>query len=75
MRARLWYPDVEPSFLFNIIPDKAQLVKYVLHAKHRRIDARADKVLDLLGEDQFEEVLAQAQDFLSMAFDWLNAFI
>ena len=67
LRARMWYPDVEPSFSFNIIPDKAQLVKYVLHAKHRRIDCKTDKVVDLLGDEQFEEVLAQAQKFLSMA--------
>lgn len=40
---KMWYPEVEPSVLYFMIPNKAMLVKYVLHAKHRKINDKVDK--------------------------------
>jgi len=47
-----WYPDTEPSLMFFSIPNKAMLIKYMLHAKHRRIDSTQNEKLEsAIGED------------------------
>lgn len=48
---KLWYPDVEPRMLYLAIKDKTKLVKYILHAKHKKIDSKPDKSDWLLAEE------------------------
>lgn len=33
--AKAWYPEVEASMNYFTIPNRSNLIKYVLHAKHR----------------------------------------
>ena len=36
--AKMWFPEYEPRMLYLHLKDKSKLVKYVLHAKHKKID-------------------------------------
>lgn len=41
-----WYPSVEVDMKFFAIQNKAKLLKYVMHAKHRRPDMKISKLSD-----------------------------
>jgi hypothetical protein len=62
----MWYPLVEPKMNNLIITDKRKLVKYVMHAKHSKITAKADKLQEILGEE-FEEICEEAEKGFSKA--------
>lgn len=59
-----WYPEINPSIINLILKDKSKLTKYVLHAKHSKIEKSENKLEAILGED-FEEILAQADSFFT----------
>ena len=59
-----WYPDTNPTLMNLILKDKVKLPKYVLHAKHSKIEKSENKLKTILGED-FEEILAQAESFFA----------
>lgn len=59
-----WYPDIEPSFMFFTIQNKALLVNYVLHAKHRSINTGGDKLTYVMG-DTFQEIVEAASHFIN----------
>jgi hypothetical protein len=46
--ARKWHPQVETSMLHMFLPNKARLVNYVLHAKHSRVEAKADRLDNII---------------------------
>jgi hypothetical protein len=60
-----WYPDSEPSLLFFSIPQKAILIKYMLHAKHRRIDSAQNEKLDSVLGLEFDETCERARPFIA----------
>ena len=59
----MWYPDYEPRFLYLAIKEKAKLPKYILHAKHQRIDTKQDKC-DWLTGIELEEMIAKSKNFV-----------
>jgi hypothetical protein len=59
----LWYPEEEVSMLQFALNNKATLVHYMLHAKHGKIERKADKLNKLLGED-FDEIVRKAGNFI-----------
>ena len=46
------------------LKNKASLVHYMLHAKHGKIERKADKLSRILGEE-FTFIVSKAGDFLS----------
>jgi len=45
---------------FFAIQNKAKLLKYVMHAKHRRPDMKVSKLSDQFDAERFEEILKKA---------------
>ena len=43
---KAWYPDVEASMNYFTIPNRSNLFKYVLHAKHRQSVLSKDRLCD-----------------------------
>jgi|LakMenEpi03Aug12_release.lakeMendotaPanAssembly.Ray.scaffolds.fasta_scaffold6233215_1 hypothetical protein len=41
---KCWFPEVEPSMLQFSISNKADLVHYMLHAKHGKLENKVDKL-------------------------------
>ena len=61
--AQKWYPQVEASMLLLTLEKKANLVHYMLHAKHGHpCDERA--LESVLGE-RFAEFVRQAKSFIA----------
>lgn len=60
---RLWYPDCDARMTYLILSDQAKLIKYVLHAKHAKIDSKPDKC-DWLQGEVFEETMEKITDFI-----------
>lgn len=64
--ANAWYPSAEVDMKFFAIQNKAKLLKYVMHAKHRRPDMKISKLSDQFDAERFEEILKKAQPFLQI---------
>lgn len=63
--SKVWYPLVEPRMDYFVIKEKHKLVKYVMHAKHSKIDKKGDKLQEVLGEE-FDETWALAKKALGI---------
>jgi hypothetical protein len=61
---KLWYPDIEPSVIYVTIKHKGLLVKYLLHAKHSKVERTTDNLKVLMGEN-FLENLDYAKAFFN----------
>lgn len=62
--SKLWYPEVDTSLMYFNLKNQALLLKYVLHAKHRRIDADVVEKLEACFGDEFADVVARARPFI-----------
>lgn len=58
---RSWYPDIEPRMMYVTPQDKSKLVKYILHAKHKKITGNFDKPDWFLSEEWEETLEAKAE--------------
>lgn len=58
-----WYPEFEPRMLFLVLQDKTHLPKYMLHAKHKAIDQKVDKLPWLQKEDT-NQIVTDAKGFI-----------
>jgi len=56
-----WYPETDTRMLYLHIKDKSMLVKYVLHAKHKKINKSLERS-DWLASEEFEEQKQKAID-------------
>lgn len=59
-----WYPDVNTKMTYVSIKDKSMLFRYVLHAKHKKMDGREDKCEWLLDDETADEIVKQARPFI-----------
>jgi hypothetical protein len=57
--AQQWYPHVEPSMLLLTLENKANLVHYVLHAKHGHHND--ESTLESVFGEKFAESVEQAK--------------
>ena len=47
-----------------VIPVRSNLIKYVLHAKHRTTVLSSDKLLDQIGEEELKNMIEQSNKFI-----------
>jgi len=61
----VWYPHVDPDMHHFVIKEKHKLVKYVLHAKHSKIDKKNDKLNEVIGEE-FDDYWEAAREVMQV---------
>lgn len=62
--AKAWYPDAEANMNYFIIPNRSNLIKYVLHAKHRATVSHLDRMRDQIGEEELQNLVDQSNKFI-----------
>lgn len=56
-----WFPAIEPTLQLFTIPDKAKLVKYVLHAKHGKL-TKKENVGKGVETELWSEIVSRAKE-------------
>jgi hypothetical protein len=62
---KVWYPEVEATMNFFTIPNRSNLIKYVLHAKHRKTVLSLDKLCDQIGQEELYNLIEQSNKFIA----------
>lgn len=62
--AQHWFPDVEPRMLYVQPKDKTKLIKYVLHAKHKKPTVAMDRPDYMADEEHWKVLLEQSKVFV-----------
>ena len=62
--SKAWYPDAEASMNYFMIPVRSNLIKYVLHAKHRTTVSTSDKLMDQIGQEELQNLIELSNKFI-----------